>query len=405
MITIAGVLSLLVGLMLGLLGGGGSILLLPLLVYVAGVRPDAAVALSLLVVAATSSVALFIHARAGHVRWRIGLALGGAGMVGAYAGGSLSRILPDWSLLVGFSALMVWTSIAMLRGQRGRTAPTAAPEHEQERRSSMPRVLAQGAAIGVLAGLLGAGGGFLVVPAMVLFAGLSMRAAIGTSLLVIAMQSTAGLLAHLQHGSLDWQLAAWTGLPAVVGGLVGSRLASHVPQARLRSGFAWLVLAVGVLMLGAQLWALGEPAWLRWVSPWLAPLAGGVVIGGAGALLWLLAGRIAGVSGIVGGIFSSRPDGRRWRIGFLLGLVVGGAVIARLAPAAFEPSSASLPLAVVAGALVGVGTTLANGCTSGHGVCGTSRLSKRSIAATATFMAAGIVAVYLARVVGIGASA
>jgi uncharacterized membrane protein YedE/YeeE len=130
-----------------------------------------------------------------------------------------------------------------------------------------------------------------------------------------------------------------------------------------------------------------------------------VMIGGAGALLWLLAGRIAGVSGIVGGIFSARVDGRRWRVGFLLGLVVGGGVIARLAPAAFEPSTASLPLAVVAGALVGVGTTLANGCTSGHGVCGTSRLSKRSIVATATFMAAGMIAVYLARVAGLGASA
>lgn len=402
MIAVAGMLSLLVGLTLGLLGGGGSILLLPLLVYVAGALPATAVALSLLVVAATSAAVLPAHARAGHVRWRTGLALGGAGVVGAYAGGLASRILPEWALLVGFAALMLWTSIAMLRGQRGSTSTPDA--RAQEPRPSLPRALALGAGIGVLAGLLGAGGGFLVVPALALFAGLPMRAAIGTSLLVIAMQSTAGFLAHAQHVPIDWQLAAWTGVPALVGGLVGARLSSRVPQARLRRAFAWLVLAVGVLVLGEQLWALGERWGLVSAAPWLVPLAGGVVIGGAGALLWLLAGRIAGVSGIVGGIFSSRPDGRRWRIGFLLGLVVGGGVIARLAPAAFEPSAAPLWLAVVAGALVGVGTTLANGCTSGHGVCGTSRLSKRSIAATATFMAAGMVAVYLARAAGLEVS-
>jgi uncharacterized membrane protein YfcA/uncharacterized membrane protein YedE/YeeE len=398
MIAVASALSLLVGLTLGLLGGGGSILMLPLLVYVAGSSPSTAVTLSLLVVTATSAAALWPHARAGHVQWRAGIPFGAAGMAGAYAGGLLSPSLPAWSILLGFGAVMLWAAFGMLR--RGQATTIAASQ--QEGRSSMPRVLVQGAGIGVIAGLVGAGGGFLVVPALVVLGGLPMRTAIGTSLLVITMQSAAGSVAHLQQGmALDWLLAAWTGLPALVGSLVGARLSSHVPQERLRRGFAWLVLVLGVLVSIEPLWTLAQLG-TTWTTPWLRALVGGVVIGSAAALLWLLGGRISGVSGIVGGLFSAaaRPGERRWRGGFLLGLVVGGAVMSRLVPSAFALSPTSLPLVLVAGALVGIGTTLANGCTSGHGVCGVSRLSPRSVAATITFMGAGMVTVALMRVLG-----
>jgi uncharacterized membrane protein YfcA len=399
MIAVAGALSLLVGLTLGLLGGGGSILMLPLLVYVAGSSPSESVPTSLLVVAATSAVALWPHARAGRVQWRTGIPFGAAGMTGAYAGGLLSPLLPAWSILFGFGAVMLWAAIGMLRG--GRAAPTA--DAQQQGRPSMPWVLLQGAGIGVIAGLVGAGGGFLVVPALVVLAGLPMRTAIGTSLLVIAMQSAAGFAAHLQQGvALDWTLAAWTGLPALVGSLVGARLSSHVPQARLRRAFAWLVLVLGLFVAIEPLWTLVQSLGIAWTMQWLRALVGGVLIGLAAALLWLLGGRISGVSGIVGGLFSAaaRRGERRWRGGFVLGLVIGGAVMSRLAPSTFALSPTSLPLVVVAGALVGIGTTLANGCTSGHGVCGVSRLSRRSIAATITFMGAGMATVVLMRFLG-----
>lgn len=134
---------------------------------------------------------------------------------------------------------------------------------------------------------------------------------------------------------------------------------------------------------------------LSWTSTWYA-LLGGALIGGGAALLWLLQGRVAGISGIVGGLFTA-PNERPFRLSFLLGLLVGGVVMMGLQPSAFAGSPASLEVVLLAGVLVGVGTTLANGCTSGHGVCGVSRGSKRSLLATATFMGTGMLTVYLVR--------
>jgi uncharacterized membrane protein YedE/YeeE len=129
----------------------------------------------------------------------------------------------------------------------------------------------------------------------------------------------------------------------------------------------------------------------------VAPLAGGVIIGLAAAMLWLLHGRVAGISGIAGGLFDAPSGDRRWRLSFVLGLVSGGFVLSLALPSAFGVSPVSLGVAVLAGALVGLGTTLANGCTSGHGVCGVARLSKRSLVATMSFMGAGMLAVYALR--------
>ena len=118
----------------------------------------------------------------------------------------------------------------------------------------------------------------------------------------------------------------------------------------------------------------------------LASLAGGALIGASASLLLRAEGRVAGISGIVSGIF-----GARWRAMFVVGLLVGGVLMRIVRPSSFGASVVSLPLAIVAGLIVGIGTKLGGGCTSGHGVCGISRLSKRSIVATGTFMATGIV--------------
>jgi uncharacterized membrane protein YedE/YeeE len=127
------------------------------------------------------------------------------------------------------------------------------------------------------------------------------------------------------------------------------------------------------------------------------PLIGGALIGLAAALLWLGSGRIAGVSGIAGRLVPAARGDRLWRVLFLLGLAAGGALMSRLAPAAFEALATGKLLVVAAGLLVGVGTTLANGCTSGHGVCGVARLSPRSLVAVGSFMVAGMVTLHVAR--------
>ena len=134
---------------------------------------------------------------------------------------------------------------------------------------------------------------------------------------------------------------------------------------------------------------------------YLIALAGGALIGGGAAALYLLSGRIAGVSGILGGALVPRAGEIGWRLVFLAGLIGGGAIGAVVAPGAYGAPRGSSSLLIAAGLLVGFGTRLGNGCTSGHGVCGVSRLSPRSLAATALFIAAGIASTYLIRQLGV----
>lgn len=237
-------LSVLIGLSLGVLGGGGSILTVPLLVYVAGLDAKEAIAASLFVVGVTSLAGLSSHARGGRVRWRTGLIFGAAGMAGAYGGGILGGYLPGTVLLVAFALMMLATSAAMLRGRRS-------PER---RHSELPvgRVLLDGAIVGLVTGLVGAGGGFLVVPALALLGGLPMGIAVGTSLLVIAMKSFAGFAGYLTSVSVDWPLVLGVTAAAIVGSLVGGRLAGKIPEEALRKGFAWFVLVMGVFVLVEQ---------------------------------------------------------------------------------------------------------------------------------------------------------
>ncbi|KGI68930.1 sulfite exporter TauE/SafE family protein [Mycolicibacterium rufum] len=245
MVALTVVLALAVGLSLGLLGGGGSILMVPLLAYVAGLDAAHAIATSLLVVGVTSAVGAVSHARAGHVRWRTGLEFGAAGMAGAYAGGWASQFLPGSLLLVGLAAVMITAAIAMLRGRR---APMST-----DRPGRHAALLAQGLAVGAVTGLVGAGGGFLVVPALALLAGLPMGTAIGTSLVVIAMNSFAGLAGHLTAGAIDWRLAAMVTAAAVAGALAGSRLTALISVDALRAGFGWFILAMASVILAEEI--------------------------------------------------------------------------------------------------------------------------------------------------------
>ncbi|MEU5531104.1 sulfite exporter TauE/SafE family protein [Micromonospora chersina] len=240
-------LAVLIGVSLGLLGGGGSILAVPLLVYVADLPPKEAIATSLLVVGATSAVGVIPHARAHRVRWRTGLIFGVAGMTGAYAGGRLAEFIPAGFLLTGFAVMMLATAVAMIRGRRaaeGRPVPHELP---------VPRVVLDGVVVGLVTGLVGAGGGFLVVPALALLGGLPMPVAVGTSLVVIAMKSFAGLAGYLSSVSIDWGLAAAVVVAAVAGSFAGGRLAGRIPAEILRKAFGWFVVVMGVFVLGQQL--------------------------------------------------------------------------------------------------------------------------------------------------------
>ena len=273
-------LSVLIGVSLGLLGGGGSILTVPILVYVAGLEPKNGIATSLLVVGATSFAAMLFHARAGRVVWRVGLLFGIASMAGAYAGGRIAHFLPAKILLVGFTVMIFVTALAMMRKRR--EAPTG--EVVASRASALVRAATIGVTIGMLTGVIGAGGGFVIVPALVLLSGLPMRTAVGTSLLVIAMNSFAGFAGALGHVTIDWHLAFAVTTAAVGGSLVGALLAGKVRPDSLRRGFAWFVLVMAVFMGIKQL-----PASWRDVLGDHSALGTYVVVAallGAGVLAW-----------------------------------------------------------------------------------------------------------------------
>lgn len=249
-------LALLVGLSLGFFGGGGSILTVPLLVYVFGLDPKTAIASSLLIVALASLGGAVSHLRAGNVRLRTAAIFGSAGIAGAYAGGRISAWIDGQVLLLLFAAMMVLTALAMWRGRRG----SERDESSDTGRRDLLKLLAQGGTVGSFTGLVGAGGGFLIVPALSLFAGLPLRAAVGTSLIIIVMNSLAGFAGYATHVTIDAVLVAEVAASAVVGSLIGARLATRVSPASLRRGFAGFVLVMGTSILLREGAAVAEAA-------------------------------------------------------------------------------------------------------------------------------------------------
>lgn len=231
-----------IGLSLGLIGGGGSIITVPVLVYVLGVPAHRAIAMSLAVVGSTALVGALLHGRRGAVAWRTGALFAGSGIVTAYAGSRLTRMVAPPVLLLIFAALMLLVATVMLT--RNDPAAGARPHP-----ASMPRSVLSGLGVGFLTGFLGVGGGFLIVPALVLFGGLTMKEAIGTSLFVIAVNCAAGLFGHVTEGGVDGRLTLLVASLAVAGALVGTALSHRVHPAGLRRIFAWFVVAVALFLI------------------------------------------------------------------------------------------------------------------------------------------------------------
>nr|WP_234438558.1 sulfite exporter TauE/SafE family protein [Streptomyces sp. NRRL S-340] len=286
-----------VGLTLGALGGGGSVLAVPALIYLLGFTPAAATTASLIIVAATSLSALYAHARTGSVRWRAGALFAAAGLLPAAAAGAVAARLPQPVLTAAFALVAALAAVRMLRPARttapaksapatttsattaagaavARTAPArTAPEHTATARTTAARttvertpavrgsaertpavrparVAGAGAGLGALTGLLGVGGGFLAVPTLVTVLAFEMPSAVGTSLLVISADSVASLATRgTTTAGLDWAvIAPFTGA-AILGAWDGRRLAAKVTGALLRRTFAVLLLAVAAFML------------------------------------------------------------------------------------------------------------------------------------------------------------
>ena len=241
-------LGLTIGILLGLLGGGGSILAVPALVYGVGTPLAVAVPTSLLVVGVSSATAVLPRLRQGQVAWRIAGVFGTAGAGAAFAGAAVNRLLDPRVVLVGFAALMVAAGVRMLREQLTIGGDCALPGGGVNWRGCLPKAIGSGVVVGFLTGLFGVGGGFLIIPALVLLLGLPMTVAVGTSLVIIVINSVAGFAAHAGDAALDYRIALAFTAAAVVGSLASARVASRLPAERLRRWFAYLVFAVAAFV-------------------------------------------------------------------------------------------------------------------------------------------------------------
>lgn len=230
-----------IGLSLGLLGGGGSILTVPALVYIVGQTPQAAVTASLVIVGLNSSMGALMHRSQGTLNWRVALLFGGVGMGAAYIAAGWSKALPPTTLMIAFALLMILVGLFLILKPQPQDGDTPG-------RGWLVTVVS-GLGVGLLTGLLGVGGGFLIVPALVMFVGLPMRQAVGTSLVVIAMNSLAGFLGHLGGPALDLQVLTLFVAAGLVGALAGARLTRTIQPHQLRRAFAFFVITLAVFLL------------------------------------------------------------------------------------------------------------------------------------------------------------
>lgn len=250
--------SVLIGVSLGLIGGGGSILTVPVLVYLFGVSPSLATSYSLFIVGATSLIGAWRNYRNRQVHLPTALLFGASSIVTVlltrryllpaipdplFTTGSFS-VSKNMATMLLFAILMIMASLSMIRpGSRG-----GSPE-QPSGRSAYLRLLLYGMLIGLVTGLLGAGGGFLLIPALVLLVRLPVKTAIGTSLLIIALNSLIGFSGDLGRYAIDWKLLLSVAALAITGILLGTAMGKKIDGARLKKGFGWFVLAMGAYII------------------------------------------------------------------------------------------------------------------------------------------------------------
>jgi len=257
--------AILIGISLGLIGGGGSILTVPVLVYILGVDPVLATAYSLFVVGSTSLVGAGTYMKKGLVNYKTALVFAIPSFIAVFLTRKfLVPALPDPLFTVGeaiitknigimvfFALIMLAASFSMIKGKKGGDAA-----EEEEVKFNFPMIALEGSVVGVITGIVGAGGGFLIIPALVILAKLPMKMAVGTSLLIIAAKSLIGFLGDLSSQTIDWQmLLIFTSL-SIVGIFIGSALSKKINEKILKTGFGWFVLVMGIYIITKELLAV-----------------------------------------------------------------------------------------------------------------------------------------------------
>lgn len=254
--------AIVIGISLGLIGGGGSILTVPVLVYILGVDPVLATAYSLFVVGSTSLVGSFTYMQKKLVHYKTALVFAIPSFIAVFLTRKfLVPALPDplftvagleitknIGIMVFFAIIMLAASISMITGKKCKDC-----DENEPIRFNLPMIALEGSVVGLITGIVGAGGGFLIIPALVLLARLPMKMAVGTSLLIIAAKSLIGFLGDVSTQPIDWQmLLIFTGL-SIVGIFIGSALSKKINEKVLKTGFGWFVLAMGIYIITKEL--------------------------------------------------------------------------------------------------------------------------------------------------------
>jgi uncharacterized protein len=250
-IVVGFALAALVGMTLGMMGGGGSILTVPIFVYVLGYDPKLAIAMSLPVIGLTSLVGAVGHWKTGNVNLKTAISFGLIAMLGAFGGARLARLLAGEVQLALLAVVMLAAAVTMFRSA-GRSAPNTAHTIDGARVLPAGLLIPVALAVGTLTGVVGIGGGFLVVPALVLLARMPMSQAVGTSLLVIAMNSAAGFAGYVGHVQVPWTFMLEFTAVAACGILAGAYLVRFVSQTSLKRSFAVFLVVMGCFILYRQ---------------------------------------------------------------------------------------------------------------------------------------------------------
>jgi len=234
-------LALLIGLSLGLLGGGGSILTVPILVYVLDMAPKTSIALSLAIVGTTSFIGAITHFKKGNINLKVAAVFGPVAMLGAFLGAKISAHMAGSTQLIAFAVIMLLASISMFKSREDTQAI--------KKQLNYFLISLQAIVVGIVTGIVGVGGGFLIVPALVILTGISMKQAVGTSLLIIALNSISGFVGYIDQVIIPWKfLITFTSLTSV-GIILGGFLISYIPSKLLKKFFAVFLIVMGIFIL------------------------------------------------------------------------------------------------------------------------------------------------------------
>ena len=257
--------AILIGISLGLIGGGGSILTVPVLVYILGVNPVLATAYSLFVVGSTSLVGAVTYMKKGLMNYKTAIVFAIPSFIAVFLTRKfLVPALPDplfsigeflitksSGIMVFFAFIMLFAAYSMIREKKGEDQ-----EDQEKVKFNFPMIALEGSVVGLITGIVGAGGGFLIIPALVLLAKLPMKMAVGTSLLIIAAKSLIGFLGYLSTQTIDWPLLIMFTVLSIVGIFIGSALSKKINERVLKTGFGWFVLIMGIFIITKELLAV-----------------------------------------------------------------------------------------------------------------------------------------------------